>query len=154
MRNRYTKELLQPIVESSTSVAEVLRKLGLKQAGGTQRLINSKIRSLSLDTSHFTGSTWAKGKKFGPKPKVSNEELFVENCSYAFNGPRVTKRLIRLGWEHKCSTCSLTEWLSKPIALHVDHINGINNDNRLENLRFLCPNCHQQTPTWGNKKVS
>lgn len=52
---------------------------------------------------------------------------------------------------YKCSECSITEWNGKTLALHLDHVNGIHNDNRLENLRFLCPNCHSQTPTYCGK---
>lgn len=53
--------------------------------------------------------------------------------------------------EYKCDICGNTGlWLGKKITLHLDHINGISNDHRMINLRFLCPNCHQQTSTWGN----
>ena len=57
---------------------------------------------------------------------LSNEVVFVENCR--------------------------VDWRGKRLVLHVDHVNGINNDNRLPNLRFLCPNCHSQTPTFGNRR--
>jgi 5-methylcytosine-specific restriction endonuclease McrA len=52
--------------------------------------------------------------------------------------------------ENKCSIqeCGLTEWCGRPIVLVLDHINGVNNDNRLENLRFLCPNCNSQQDTF------
>lgn len=53
--------------------------------------------------------------------------------------------------EYKCSECNVKTWNGKILSLHLDHINGINNDNRLENLRFLCPNCHSQTETYTGK---
>ena len=53
--------------------------------------------------------------------------------------------------EYKCAECGITEWNGKPLSLHLDHINGINNDHRIENLRFLCPNCHSQTNTYAGK---
>lgn len=66
---------------------------------------------------------------------------------------RIWSVILELGWEYKCVLClNNGVWLEKPLTLHIDHINGINNDNRFENLRFLCPNSHQQTDTWGNKK--
>jgi 5-methylcytosine-specific restriction endonuclease McrA len=55
--------------------------------------------------------------------------------------------------EYKCQCCGISEWLDKPISLQLDHINGINNDHRIENLRFLCPNCHSQTDTYAGKNI-
>ena len=61
-------------------------------------------------------------------------------------------RLYKEGLLHKkCSICGITEWLGKPIALHLDHIDGVSSNHRFENLRILCPNCHSQTDTWCGK---
>ncbi len=158
-RSKYSKELLGPIVEKSTAVAEVLRTLGLKPTGGNYRYINSRMRALELDTSHFTGAAWNRGltketssaiKRAAALQTYPNEQVFVENCPYVVIGPRLTARLVKMGRPYRCEACGLTEWCGKALTLHLDHINGINNDHRLENLRFLCPNCHQQTQTWGN----
>lgn len=155
MRRKYTKELLEPIVASSISIAEVLRKLGLDhKAGGNYRYINATIRAMGLSTSHFLGAAWARGRRIGPAPRVPDEAIFVENCAHAISGARVKQRLLRQGRAYVCESCGISEWQGQPLTLHLDHINGINNDNRLENLRLLCPNCHQQTATWGNKKAS
>lgn len=54
---------------------------------------------------------------------------------------------------HKCESCNLEEWLGNKIPLELDHINGVNNDNRIENLRILCPNCHALTPTYRGKNI-
>ncbi len=153
--SKYTKELLGPVVQSSVSMLEVLRKLGLRQTGGNFSHIQARVRYVGLSTSHFTGRLWAKGKtreedsRIG-RPGLSDEDVFVEN-SRPINGVNLTRRLIRLGWDYKCFTCGIDEWRGDPLALHLDHISGIRNDNRKKNLRWLCPNCHQQTKTWGGK---
>ncbi|MNS30270.1 hypothetical protein D3C72_622960 [compost metagenome] len=152
--SKYTKEILEPIVAASSNMAEVLRKLGLNdKAGGNYRFISGKLRAFGISTAHFTGALWSKGRKLGDKPRIQDEDLFVENCIHWLNGPRTKRRLVKLGWDNRCHRCGLTHWQGEPLTLHLDHINGINNDNRFENLRFLCPNCHQQTETWGNKKA-
>jgi 5-methylcytosine-specific restriction endonuclease McrA len=74
-------------------------------------------------------------------------EVFVEN-SPEFHGERLIKRLLKLGWNYRCMVCGISRWRGQPLSLHLDHLNGIRNDNRLENLRILCPNCHSQTGTY------
>ena len=81
---------------------------------------------------------------------ISDKELFCENSKHSRNILRnriIKNELI----PYKCAICGITEWLDKNLSLELDHINGVNNDNRLENLRFLCPNCHSQTITYGSK---
>ena len=86
--------------------------------------------------------------------RLSDDEVFVENSTYARHHIKhrvITQKLIN----YECAICgNKGEWMNKPLPLILDHINGINNDNRLENLRFLCPNCHSQTETYclGNKR--
>lgn len=56
--------------------------------------------------------------------------------------------------EYKCDKCSIYNWEGSPLSLHLDHINGINDDHRIENLRFLCPNCHSQTDTYAGRNIN
>ncbi len=146
-QTKYTKETLAPVVSKSVSLAMVLRYLGLKMTGGNYRMINSRITNAGIDTSHFVGSAWNRGKKQTWRPVADDSIVFVENSDYTI-GSRIIKRLLRHGLEYECSICHLVMWLGKKITLHLDHINGVHNDNRKENLRLLCPNCHSQTETY------
>lgn len=74
--------------------------------------------------------------------------------SAARNRSHIKKRLLAARLvENRCQRCRHAEWLGKPLTIHLDHINGIKNDNRLENLRMLCPNCHSQTLTFSGRNV-
>jgi hypothetical protein len=129
-------------------VAEVLRKLGYKPSGGVQRYVNIWIRLLDLSTEHFTGQGWARGKRFPSRGARPLEELLVEN-SAAVSTSKLKARLFAAGLkENRCEACGIDSWMGQPITLALDHMNGVNNDNRLENLRILCPNCHALTDTW------
>jgi HNH endonuclease len=55
--------------------------------------------------------------------------------------------------ENRCRRCGIDAWFGQPLSMHLDHVNGVGNDNRLENLRMLCPNCHSQTPTYGGRNA-
>lgn len=150
---KYTKELLSEIVISSISVAEVIRKLGLKQSGGNHTHISNRIASYGIDTSHFLGSRANSGPNHKPD-KLSPERILVND---RFDGRRdsaanLRRALLESGVEHKCAECGLPPfWNDKYLQLQVDHVNGIITDNRIENLRFICGNCHLQTSNFGIK---
>jgi len=124
---------------------EVLKKINSKKTkevyDNNKRIpMKSLYRSLPQETKDKMN--WAKGKSLTP-----NEEIFTENSLYAnelVKGRIVKDNLL----EYKCVKCGIDSWCGETIVLDLDHINGDNRDNRLSNLRYLCPNCHSQTDTY------
>lgn len=145
-----TKEEYEIAIKNAKSIAQALRNLGIKDRGGNYRIIKNAIDKYQIDTSHFMGQGWNVNLIFNPKPKIKTEDLLVENSNY--NSYKLKKRLLSEGYkEKKCECCGLTEWNNKPISLQIHHINGKHNDNRIENLQILCPNCHSQTDSYAGK---
>ena len=147
----YTNEQFIEAVKTSLSIAEVCRKLGIKAAGGNYATVKNKIKKLNLDSSHFTGKAWNQGKRYKMiVPSKPLCEVLVKGIPY--QSDRLRQRLIKEGLkEHKCECCLNTEWLGEPIKLELHHVNGDHNDNRLENLQILCPNCHAFTDNYRSK---
>lgn len=137
------------IVKLSISFSDVLRKLGLTTNGGSStKSIKNRISDLKLDTTHFT----QKGvqRKSSTKANPDLNLILVENSTYSRNS--LKRRIIKEGYiKYECSICKINNWLGNKLVLHLDHVNGVNNDNRIENLRLLCPNCHSQTETYSGK---
>jgi hypothetical protein len=135
---KWTKELLTPIVQSSTSYSECLRKMGKRAAGGNFKLLQRNIDKFNLDTSHMLHQASNKGKEFLP-----------------FEGLKASKAIkFRLIKErgHNCERCGLHTWQDIQITLELEHTDGNNRNNERDNLKLLCPNCHALTPTWRNRK--
>ena len=147
----YTDAQLIEAVKSSFYLADIQRKLGLKKNTNYSEL-NQRILLLGLDTSHFL-PRWERGLSLAQKIEkelVPLESMLIENSTY--NQHSLRKRLIDEGvLEYKCNRCGLVEWDGIILALELHHKNGVKRDNRIENLEFLCPNCHSITPTWKGK---
>jgi len=151
-KKSYTKEALLVAITESTSIREVLVKLNLKPCGGNYLTFKNTVKELNIDTSHFTGKAHGKGVlNLVNHNTVPLEKVLVENSTFTSSYHLKTKLLKANLLENKCYNCSLTKWNGKYISLHLDHINGRRMDNRIENLRLLCPNCHSQTDTYAGK---
>jgi hypothetical protein len=213
----YTREMLEEAAARSASIAEVVRRLGAKEVGGTQAYIGRRLRKYEIDISHFTsprrqsgrtidevspaefavavgrarsiaevarilgvadnaafrqhyrhrvmeqgldvshvlGQAHARGTR-GNRRRPPAEILIAEPAARG----RVKTRLLRsamieIGIHYGCAICGTgPDWQGHRITLEIDHISGDNTDNRPQNLRFLCPNCHATTPGYCRKRTA
>lgn len=150
MKKKYEKESFEKLVKSSLTIKEICKKLGLRKSGGGSSTVSKYIKIYNIDTSHFKNRP-TKENFF----RISLEEALTENSNYKSTN-HLKDRLYKEGVKKReCELCGQgEEWKGKHMSLILDHINGINNDNRLENLRIVCPNCNAtlETHCRGNKK--
>ena len=152
IRKEYLKENFEKIISQSTSLIDVLKKLNLEKTGGGYTTIKKYITIYKCDTSHFI-----KENCFGIRKKLELNEVLTINSNYQ-NTSHLKERLYKEGYKKReCEFCEQgEEWKGKKMSLILDHINGINNDNRIENLRIVCPNCNATLDTHckGYKKMN
>ena len=150
----YTKEVLEKAVQESFYYTEVFEKLGARLGGNTYQRIKYLIKKYEIDTSHFLNGKLKEfiNSKIGEKKHHSL--VLVENKETRERSYLLRRALIDSGREYICEHCGVgPKWNNKELTLHTDHIDGNWTDCRKENLRFLCPNCHSQTSTFGNKRI-
>ena len=152
---KYSREVLIEAVGASVSMAGVLRHLNLRQNGGTHAHLRRRIAELDIDTSHFLGRAHLRGTP-NPGRRAPRDVLVLRSQDRGRAAPSSLRRaLIALGRAYRCESCDVGEsWNGRRLILHVDHIDGRFWDCRPENLRFLCPNCHSQTPTYAGRNRS
>lgn len=146
-KRSWTIQNLEYAVKNSVSMRETLSCLRLHPTGGNYNNIRKHINQNNFDTSHWLGQAANKGKRF-PKEPLPLNKILVKNSFYSRNN--LKKRLIKdqLLDNTKCNQCSIPPiWNDKALVFEIDHINGVFNDNRIENLQLVCPNCHSQFPT-------
>ena len=154
MSNRkYTREHLAPIVAAVESVSGVLRALGFKTySGSTAVLIRARIKEYGLDVSHFCGYRSARGIPRPNRRRVATI-LVVRTPEKGREKTVLLRRaLLEAGVPHECAMCAQGPiWHGRKLTLSIDHVSGEWWDNRKTNLRFICPNCHSQTGTFGKR---
>ena len=154
MRKRtWTDEQFINAVKNNKSIAGVLKEIGLNMTGANYKSFKMTVTRLELDTSHFTGCGHLKNKNHNWGKKKDLKLVLVEKSDYTCSSS-LKKRLINEGvLQNYCSICGIDTWNGLGISLQLDHINGNNIDNRIENLRILCPNCHSQTNNFAGKNA-
>ena len=145
--------MLRTEIPKCRSIAEVVRALGLEPTGTRHRLVREAIRRLALDTSHFAGQGHRLGTPSDRRIPPERLLVFRPEQNYRQKPPMIRRALITTGVPERCVGCGTgPEWQGRPLTLEVDHVNGDFRDNRRENLRFLCPNCHATTDNYCRKK--
>ena len=156
--DRYTPEQIREYCHNSYSYAEVIRKMNLHITGNNYRKLKNRIKKHNIDTSHFTGANWHGSPNMQNRdPKIDSKEKWTLEEVLSPNSP-VTQKVLR-GYvrrhnviPYKCSECGAgSVWRNKPLSLELDHLDGNDHNNVPSNLRYLCPNCHSQTPTFRGK---
>lgn len=147
---KYTEDQLREAVATTYSMRQCLFQLGLAAHGGNYETVNKAIKHFKIDRSHWTGQGWRKGATKSLQRQKGVNEIFIKGILY--NSSLRIRVLKESLIPYECDRCGINTWLEEPLALHLDHINGDRYDNRLENLRFLCPNCHSLTETYCKKK--
>ena len=136
---KYTKELLEPIVQKSFHWAEVCRALGIAPFSGSQTHLKKRVLGFGIDISHFRGKVWNKGTSLPPKRPI---EDYLSGNRF-INSHNLKKRLIREGLkEERCEACGTSEWQGEQVVVELDHKDNNHLNNSLDNLVVLCPNCH------------
>lgn len=152
----FEEKQLRNIVEKSKTLTECLKSMGISSQGNNYRTLKKRLSSLSIDTSHFKSDDIriSKLNEYTKENRIPLKNILVQKSSYSRSS--LKSRLYKEGLKNReCEMCGQGEnWNGNKMSLILDHINGIFNDNRIENLRMLCANCNATLSTNGGKNCS
>jgi hypothetical protein len=148
------KKEMQELLNNCSSFVEVLEKLGLDGHSGNHRTLKERIKQDSLNIEELAKKRKEKTSQRSIRKKIPLSEIMVENSSYSTND--LKKRIIVEGLlDYVCEKCKNNgNWMGKKLVLQLEHKNGNSKDHRIENICFLCPNCHTQTATYAGRNSS
>lgn len=153
----YTKEQLETSAKQSINMRHLLELIGVNPSGGNYKTIQRRLQAWNIDVSHWGTALQRQGHMKGKTHNIHNktyplENILVKDYAGGTTSHKLKLRLLKARlFEKKCYNCNLTEWLGNPMPLELEHKNGDNKDNRIENLTLLCPNCHALTSTYRGK---
>ena len=150
-KNKISREDAERMVKECFSIADFCRKVGWVPRGDNYKIFHKYVKEYGLDISHFTGQKTNIGNVLNKHRELTAKQYINNNT--IIRGSTLIKKLVNEGLkEYRCEKCKNTEWLGEKIALEVHHVNGVNSDNRIENILLLCPNCHAFTDNYRGKK--
>ncbi|MFF1638192.1 HNH endonuclease signature motif containing protein [Streptomyces sp. NPDC058246] len=152
-RTLIPEDKLRALVRCSTSYADVARGLGMEVNDTNHRRVRRAASRLDLDTSHFRRRAWGRPDRPAPSSTAHRVLVVLPDQAGRTNRTQLHRAMAEIGVPYACVECGNTgEWRGRPITLQIDHVNGDWRDNRRQNLRYLCPNCHALTETWCRQK--
>ena len=141
--DKLSNDEFKTLIESSTSRNDVFIKLGVNRSGYSTRILNRRLERDNIDVSHFVLGGELNNKK------IKSENVYIEKSFYRNIRNRFFNDKLK---EYKCEVCDLSPmWNNAPLNLQLDHVNGNRYDNQVNNLRWICPNCHTQTKTFAGQ---
>ena len=151
MKREYAIDKLIENADKCVNMLDLCHRMGIENVGGEDY---KEIRQLALKLGLELKFTYKRDTICNYHPRIETKDILVENSTYK-DATKLKKRLIEEGIkEYRCEGCKRTEWEGVPIPLQIHHVNGIHNDNRLENIQLLCPNCHSLTDTYAGKNAN